>query len=153
MAADNTSSAALYRLMAWLSPSYPVGAFSYSSGIEWAVETGDIKGALEQLPLRYSDVPMLSDAGLVYAHAGKRDDALREVARLEQRESEGYGVSYEIAIIHAALGQIPEACAALRQAPDDHSQTLGWLKLDPRMDPLRDQACYAEVMQRLWHSP
>jgi len=117
------------------------------------VETGDIKGALEQLPLRYSDVPMLSDAGLVYAHAGKRDDALREVARLEQRESEGYGVSYEIAIIHAALGQIPEACAALRQAPDDHSQTLGWLKLDPRMDPLRDQACYAEVMQRLWHSP
>src|SRR4051812_22153747 len=38
-------SAALYRLMAWLSPSYPVGAFSYSSGIEWVVETGDIKDA------------------------------------------------------------------------------------------------------------
>lgn len=29
---------ALYRLMAWLSPSYPVGAFAYSHGIEWAVE-------------------------------------------------------------------------------------------------------------------
>ena len=28
--------------MAWLSPAYPVGAFSYSSGIEWAVEAGDI---------------------------------------------------------------------------------------------------------------
>ena len=37
--------AALYRLMAWLSPAYPVGAFSYSSGIEWAVEAGDIKDA------------------------------------------------------------------------------------------------------------
>jgi len=37
--------AALYRLMAWLSPSYPIGAFSYSSGIEWAVETGDIRDA------------------------------------------------------------------------------------------------------------
>ena len=36
---------ALYRLMAWLSPSYPVGAFSYSSGLEWAVEAGDIKDA------------------------------------------------------------------------------------------------------------
>ena len=35
--------AGLHRLMAWLSPSYPVGAFSYSSGIEWAVEAGDIK--------------------------------------------------------------------------------------------------------------
>ena len=33
---------ALYRLMAWLSPAYPIGAFSYSSGIEWAVEAGDI---------------------------------------------------------------------------------------------------------------
>ena len=38
-------SSALYRLMAWLSPSYPVGAFSYSGGIEWAVEAGDIKDA------------------------------------------------------------------------------------------------------------
>src|SRR5688572_30276309 len=39
------ASSALYRLMAWLSPAYPVGAFSYSSGIEWAVEAGDIKDA------------------------------------------------------------------------------------------------------------
>ncbi len=37
--------AALYRLMAWLSPAFPVGAFSYSSGIEWAVEAGDIRDA------------------------------------------------------------------------------------------------------------
>jgi urease accessory protein len=36
---------ALYRLMTWLSPAYPIGAFSYSSGIEWAVEAGDIKDA------------------------------------------------------------------------------------------------------------
>jgi urease accessory protein len=43
--ADGESSGTLYRLMAWLSPSYPVGAFSYSSGIEWAVEAGDIKNA------------------------------------------------------------------------------------------------------------
>jgi urease accessory protein len=28
--------------MTWLSPSFPVGAFSYSSGIEWAVEAGDV---------------------------------------------------------------------------------------------------------------
>lgn len=36
---------ALYRLMTWMSPAYPVGAFSYSSGIEWAVETGDVNDA------------------------------------------------------------------------------------------------------------
>jgi urease accessory protein len=31
--------------MAWLSPAYPVGAFSYSSGLEWAVEAGDVADA------------------------------------------------------------------------------------------------------------
>lgn len=42
LAADTDESAALFRLMTWLSPSFPVGSFSYSSGIEWAVEAGDI---------------------------------------------------------------------------------------------------------------
>lgn len=32
----------LYRLLAWLSPAYPIGAFSYSHGIETAVEQGFI---------------------------------------------------------------------------------------------------------------
>ncbi len=32
--------AALYRLMAWLSPAYPTGGFSYSHGLEYAVEAG-----------------------------------------------------------------------------------------------------------------
>lgn len=30
----------LYRLLAWLSPAYPIGAFSYSHGVETAVEEG-----------------------------------------------------------------------------------------------------------------
>ena len=32
----------LYRLMTWLSPAFPVGGFSYSSGLEWAIEAADI---------------------------------------------------------------------------------------------------------------
>lgn len=32
----------LLRLMTWLSPSFPVGAFSYSQGLEWAVEEGTV---------------------------------------------------------------------------------------------------------------
>jgi urease accessory protein len=35
-----TTTDGLYRLMAWLSPSFPVGGFSYSHGIEAAVEAG-----------------------------------------------------------------------------------------------------------------
>jgi urease accessory protein len=33
---------ALYRLLTWSSPGYPTGAFSYSHGLEWAVETGEV---------------------------------------------------------------------------------------------------------------
>jgi urease accessory protein len=33
-----TTDAALYRLMTWFSPAYPIGAFSYSHGLEYAVE-------------------------------------------------------------------------------------------------------------------
>ena len=32
----------LYRLMAWLSPAFPVGGFSYSHGLEAAVEAGTV---------------------------------------------------------------------------------------------------------------
>ena len=35
-------SAALYRLLAWLSPSFPTGAFSYSHGLEAGAEAGAV---------------------------------------------------------------------------------------------------------------
>jgi len=81
--------AALYRLMTWLSPSFPVGAFSYSSGIEWAVEAGDIRDAAS---LRDWLAAMLGDGSgfcdavfLAQAHraASVQDKAaLRELAEL-----------------------------------------------------------------------
>jgi len=81
--------AALYRLMTWLSPSFPVGAFSYSSGIEWAVEAGDITNAAS---LQQWLASMLADGAglcdgifLVHAHraASSGDDALlAEIAEL-----------------------------------------------------------------------
>ena len=35
--------AATLRLLTWLSPAFPTGAYAYSHGIEWAVECGDIR--------------------------------------------------------------------------------------------------------------
>lgn len=43
--ASGADAAALYRLMAWLSPSYPVGAFTHSHGLEWEVEAGTVADA------------------------------------------------------------------------------------------------------------
>src|SRR5213082_2509474 len=38
--AERRASGALYRLLAWLSPSFPTGAFSYSHGLEAAAAAG-----------------------------------------------------------------------------------------------------------------
>jgi urease accessory protein len=81
--------AALYRLMTWLSPSFPVGAFSYSSGIEWAVEAGDIVDAAS---LREWLAAMLTEGSgfcdgvfLAQAHraaSAQDDESLRVIAEL-----------------------------------------------------------------------
>jgi len=86
---SDSEAASLYRLMTWLSPSFPVGAFSYSSGIEWAVEAGDITDAVS---LRHWLTSMLADGaglcdGIFLTHAYRAaasvdDDSLAEVAEL-----------------------------------------------------------------------
>jgi urease accessory protein len=84
-----SEAASLYRLMTWLSPSFPVGAFSYSSGIEWAVEAGDITDAAS---LRLWLAAMLTDGagicdGIFLAHTYRAalsgdDVLLAEIAEL-----------------------------------------------------------------------
>ena len=75
--------------MAWLSPAYPVGAFSYSGGIERAIESGDIRDAAS---LRRWLGAMIAAGGgccdaVFFAHAHRAitssdDSALRDVAEL-----------------------------------------------------------------------
>ena len=113
------------------------------------VASGDVKAAFEQLPLKFSEVPLTSDDGLVYAHAGRRDDALQQIERLKRHAQGGFGMSYEIAVIYAALGETEKGCEALLASLTDHSQWIGWMKLDPRMDPLRAESCFAEAQRRL----
>jgi urease accessory protein len=88
-AMNESEAAALYRLMTWLSPAFPVGAFSYSGGIEWAVEAGDIANAAslkDWLGAMLADGPGFCDAVfLAQAHraAASRDEtALRDIAEL-----------------------------------------------------------------------
>lgn len=81
--------AALYRLMTWLSPAFPVGGFSYSSGIEWAVEAGDIvdtASLVDWLDAMLGDGSGFCDATfLVHAYraaeAGE-EASLRDIAEL-----------------------------------------------------------------------
>ena len=84
---ERLAASSLYRLMAWLSPAFPVGAFSYSSGIEWAVEAGDIKDA--ETLRGWLGVMLVEGGGFcdavffVHAHRAVADDkALHAVAEL-----------------------------------------------------------------------
>ncbi|MCO6419376.1 urease accessory protein UreF [Siccirubricoccus sp. KC 17139] len=49
MTTTTTEGAPLYRLLAWLSPAYPIGAYTYSHGLERAVEDGAVRTRAELL--------------------------------------------------------------------------------------------------------
>ena len=81
--------AALTRLMTWLSPSYPVGAYSYSHGLEWAVEAGDIqsRGDLEAWLSAVVTLGSGRNDAVLFTHAHRatvaRDDgALADITEL-----------------------------------------------------------------------
>lgn len=86
-----TTEAALYRLMTWLSPSYPLGAFSYSHGLEYAIEAGLVRdgpGLAAWIATVLEAGAGVSDSALLaaaWSAATVRDDAaLDEIVALAQ---------------------------------------------------------------------
>ena len=79
---------ALALLLTWLSPSFPIGSFAYSHGLEWAVEAGDIRNEADLLDwvqdlLRHGSGR--SDAIFVrHAHRMRDPDALRDLSDLAE---------------------------------------------------------------------
>jgi len=111
---------------------------------------GDAEGAIREFRRQQRPVPGGDgDLGRAFAQAGRVADAQAEIERLQRRANDGYGVAYDIAGIHAALGDVASACESLQRAVDDHSQLLGFLASDPAMDPLREAPCLGKVQQRL----
>jgi hypothetical protein len=67
-------------------------------------------------------------------------------------QSRGFGESYEIATIQAALGQLDPGCESLAGALTDESFLVNWMRLDPRMDPLRGRRCFTDVEKKLYRN-
>jgi TolB-like protein/DNA-binding winged helix-turn-helix (wHTH) protein/Flp pilus assembly protein TadD len=111
---------------------------------------GDAAAAIEQFRKQNAPVPGGDgDLGRAFARAGRLEEAQAEIARLEERSAAGYGVGYDLAGIHVALGDTARACEALRRGLTDHSQTIGFLPYEPAMDALRGEPCYAEAAREL----
>lgn len=91
-------------LMVWLSPSFPVGAFAYSHGIEWAIEAGEIKSAAT-LEAWLDDL---------LEHGGPWSDAVL-LAAAHQAVEQGND---------AALAETAELAAALSPSRERRLETL-----------------------------
>jgi urease accessory protein len=87
------SGAALLRLLAWLSPAFPTGAYAYSHGLEWAVESGSITDG-DTLRVWLADVLL---------HGSGRNDAI--LLRHAHRTGSD----------HAALNDLAAAIAPSRE--------------------------------------
>ncbi|MCZ8147641.1 MAG: urease accessory protein UreF, partial [Roseomonas sp.] len=64
-ATTSTEDAVQAKLLAWLSPAYPIGAFSYSHGLEMAVEDGAVTRRTDLVA--YVEAALLHGAGAIDA--------------------------------------------------------------------------------------
>ena len=114
-----TSITDLLHLQTWLSPAFPTGAFAYSHGLEWAVETHDISDAAS-LEVWLSDV---------IGHGTGRADAI--LLRLAHRAANNPARLNEIAALARATSASRERREeALAQGAAFQRAAANWAVLD-----------------------
>jgi urease accessory protein len=102
------SATALYRLLSWLSPSFPIGAFGYSHGLETAVETGLVRDGTSLQSwvagiLAHGSGRIDADI-LCGAHRAAAGGALAALAAVNRRGL-AYRATAELALESAAQGE------------------------------------------------
>lgn len=122
-----STNAALYKLQSWLSPSYPVGAYAFSHGLENAVETSLVTDAGEVIDWvgetlsagnGFADLVLLAAAW----DAATSDEELLPIVELAYalqmtRELRTESTAQGTAFLRATNAAWP--CAALTQLPPD----------------------------------
>ena len=91
-------------LISWLSPLFPVGAFAYSHGLEWAHEAGDIRNAAT---LKAWVLDLAEHGSL------RTDSVMLALAHGAAARSDG-----------PALGDLAELAAALSPTPERRLETV-----------------------------
>jgi Tfp pilus assembly protein PilF len=84
-----------------------------------------------------------------YGLAGQDSEAKKILVELKERSRSKYVSSYQFAVIYLGLGQNERAIAALEDAYRERSTLLGYLKMDPRFDPLRSDARFQDLLSRI----
>lgn len=91
----------------------------------------------------------LRNVGFAYARSGRRREAEEVVQKFKDLRKTQYVLSYRFASLYAALGDKEEAFAELEKAFDEHDWQLQRIKVDPFMDPLRDDPRFKALLKRM----
>jgi TolB-like protein len=111
--------------------------------------TGEHRDALKHLrtslELSGQSTVMLAALGHAYGTAHKHDAARKVLGQLGELSKTRYISSYEIALIHIALGEHDRALDLLDVAVQERSGWLPYLLNDVRLDPVRSTARFASL--------
>jgi hypothetical protein len=87
--------------------------------------------------------------GFAYAVSGRRDEARRVLANLQQLQQQGTVPAASLAILHGALGESSEAFVWLEKAYQERDPQLTYLKAGRRFEPLREDPRFAQLVRRV----
>jgi serine/threonine-protein kinase len=96
---------------------------------------------------------ILGHLGNAYARAGRTREARECLRKLKDRSRDSNVGTYEIAFIHAALGEKDQAFEWLEKAYEERNQGLAFLKVDPTVDPLRSDPRFERMLRRMKFPP
>jgi Serine/threonine protein kinase len=96
-----------------------------------------------------TNTSLLAAKGYAYAKSGQRQKAEEVINKYKEDEKTKYIANYWLAVIHVAVGDKDAAFAELEKAYQAHDWFLQRLKVDPFMDPLRNDPRFNEMVKRL----
>ena len=94
-------------------------------------------------------ITFISYLGYAYGVAGMRAEAQLMIEDLEEVAKQRYVPSYYFAIIHLGLGDHDQVFALLERAFEERSGFLAFIKVEPMLDPLRDDPRFANLLERI----
>ena len=82
------------------------------------------------------------------AAVGRRDDAIRLADEMEAAAATGYVKPMFLGLSRVATGQLDKAFEYLNIAVDEFDPWLVWLTTEPKLEPIRSDSRYAELVER-----
>jgi TolB-like protein/Tfp pilus assembly protein PilF len=91
--------------------------------------------------------------GHAYAIAGKKEELREVLEKLRGISDRGYVSAFDMAVIYAGLNDKQEALHWLQKAYEERSSFLVYSRWEPRLDPLRSDPRFQELLHRIGLPP